>query len=562
MKGSGVAAGEWIPPTPRYPYYKDRNKGKEKDGEQVGLRVMSLRVHGTKEPHADEAVRESTEICSSSAGFARRRPRSEKAVCIQRRPLSARVGNEISWLQDDSPSPPVEPRKRGAITIAELDRQLRLLEMQAKAEERGGPRLKRAGQTEHDSHDAYGTSNMARGAASGRRKRLQHPPPHHGSHQLSSPAMPRGFVRGGLGGDTPRSVGIQGSKVSLLSSRGLSGGGNLDDEVPPFEIWSFQGKHQSFRRPHPPDLSTLGGGSGKENEILEARDSPRIKSLTEAPAHNVLKGTGIPSFVNTRFADQSIFLRGKAVFAPEQDLGHFLSAKDLASFRVKEEGPDRALEAAVKAGDELGQSLKERMVVPSLLQQMEQHSRDLCDFLRGVLESEGPDQAELFCKVWEGSNEELSLDASGDVITNVSRQARQNICNDVWSALTERNMYIAPGTLNSFIPDLIPENMEYDEQHAVVSLLRLVVDRSVHSWWDNDPVAQQFCNLYLDTAHTHGPYGHDLELEFQINCQMKENLMVRVLVSLCVNLCFCGNCTHSLFSSEYCHYPARRLHPL
>ena len=115
-------------------------------------------------------------------------------------------------------------------------------------------------------------------------------------------------------------------------------------------------------------------------------------------------------------------------------------------------------------------------------------------------------------------------------------------------------MYIAPGTLNSFIPDLIPENMEYDEQHAVVSLLRLVVDRSVHSWWDNDPVAQQFCNLYLDTAHTHGPHGHDLELEFQINCQMKENLMVRVLVSLCVNLCFCGNCTHSLFSSEYCHF--------
>ena len=536
-KGSGIAGGEWIPPTPRYPYYQDTIKGKEKDGEQVGLQVRSLRVHGTKEASAGEALRGSTEFRSSSAGFVRR-PNSGKTVSTKRWPLSASVEIETLWVQDDSPAPPTEPRKRGAITIAELDRQLRLLEMQAKAEERGGPRLKRAGQTETDSADTYGAPDMPRSAARARGRKLQHPPAYYSSNQQSPLVTPRRLVRGGVGGDTPRSVGIQGSKASLLSNKGLSAGGAMEDEGLPFEVWSFQGKHQSFRRPHAPHLSTLAGESGKENEIFAARDSPRLKGLPHAPAHNVLKSTGGgPSFVNTRYADQSIFLRGKAVFAEEEDLGHFLSAKELASLSVKEVAPDQALAAAVEAGDELGQTLKERMVVPSLLQQMEQHSRELCDFVWYLLQVDSPDKAERFAKLWEGGDQGLSPDDSGDIWTNVSREARRDICEDVWVALTEQNMYVAPGTLNPFIPDLIPENMEFDEQRAVVSLLRLVIDRSVRTWWDNDPVAQQFSNLYMETARMLMPnYEHDPELEFQVKCQMKENLMVRALVSLCSSL--------------------------
>ena len=542
-KGSGIAGGAWIPPTPRYPYYQDTIKGKEKDGEQVGLQVVSLRVLGTKEPSVGEPLRGSTEFRSSSAGFARR-PNSGKTVSTKRRPLPAGVENDTLWFQDYSPAPPTEPRRHGAITIAELDRQLRLLEMQAKAEERGGPRLKRAGQTETDSAHTYGAPDMSRSAARARGRKLQHPPAYYSSNQQSPLVTPRRLVRGGVGGDTPRSVGIQGSKGSLLSNKGLSVGGAMEDEVLPFEVWSFQGKHQSFRRPHVAHLSTLAGESGKENEILAARDSPRLKGLPHAPAHNVLKGTGGgPSFVNTKYADQSIFLRGKAVFAEEEDLGHFLSAKDLASLSVKEVAADQALAAAVEAGDELGQTLKERMVVPSLLQQMEHHSRELCDYVWSLLQgdfADSPDKAERFAKLWEGGDQELSPDKSGDIWTNVSREARRDICEDVWVALTEQNMYVAPGTLNSFIPDLIPENMEFDEQRAVVSLLRLVVDRSVRTWWDNDPVAQQFSNLYMETARILMPnYEHDPELEFQVQCQMKENLMVRALVSLCSSLCSC-----------------------
>jgi len=38
----------------------------------------------------------------------------------------------------------------------------------------------------------------------------------------------------------------------------------------------------------------------------------------------------------------------------------------------------------------------------------------------------------------------------------------------------------------------------------------------------------------METARMLMPnYEHDPELEFQVKCQMKENLMVRALVSLC-----------------------------
>jgi len=40
---------------------------------------------------------------------------------------------------------------------------------------------------------------------------------------------------------------------------------------------------------------------------------------------------------------------------------------------------------------------------------------------------------------------------------------------DVWVALAEKIERVGKGLLQQFIPDLIPENMEFDQQKSVVS---------------------------------------------------------------------------------------------
>jgi len=501
--------------SPRFPYYKDRNKGKEKDGEQVGLKVMPLRVPANfRIP--DPQTQRSGQRRPISAGFSRK-GNNGKTVHIERRPLSAFVG--------DIPSPPVS-KKKGAITIAELDRQLRLLEIQAKAAEMGGPPLKIGAQTQEDDYhgdyhgfDAVGPELIRRGSG---RMFLQ-PPPMIGLQQ-SPLATPRDRGLAARGTDTPiRSVGRQGSRGSLLSRRGL--GAEMDGDVP-FEVWSFQGKLQSYRRP---DGYGMAGEAGKDRDLMHERHFGFVKSLAHAPAHSVLKGTGgAPSFVNTRFADQSIFVRGNSLFHIVEDYGNFLSASDLALLREEKEAPDRALVAAVEAGDELGQSLKERMVEPSLLQQMEQHCHVVQEFLWSLLDHmdiSGYEDAQEFLHVWDSKPSEADAAENGAGGRKSPHQAeadrgdgptsfspvpglvRKEICEDVWVAIAEKNEYLRSGLLPQFIPDLIPENMEYDEQRPVSTLLRLVLNRSAERWWENDLVVQQFqkvCGSILERGKEWG----------------------------------------------------------
>ena len=489
-------------PTPRYPYYKDRNKGKEKDGEQVGLKVLPLRVSANA--RAPSAQTQGPGQRPMSDGFVRK-GNGGKTVHIERRPLSA-------VLDDNIPSPPADSRKKGAITIAELDRQLRLLEIQAKAAAMGGPPLQVGPKTQEADYQRGFDASVPELTRRSSGRMVLHPPP------LYSPlATPRDRNATGRGGD---SVLRQGSRGSLLS-RGGGVGTEMDGDAL-FEIWSFQGKFQSFRRPE-----ALLGEAGKESEMMHERPYGIIKSLAHAPPHSVLKGTGgAPSFSKTRFADQSILLRGNSIFHKMEDLGNFLSAKDLAL--VEEEGlaSERALAAAVEAGDQLGQSLKERMVESSLLQQMEQQCHAAKEFLWSRLdnmEMDGYENADAFLQVWEASSSgggggergaaaaAAQDEAEGKTVevaswtkdgatqgglaasfSPVPQQVRREICEDVWVAMAERNSYLKPGVLNHFIPDLIPENMEYNEQTSVSTLLRIVLDRSAERWWENDVVVAQF----------------------------------------------------------------------
>jgi hypothetical protein len=186
------------------------------------------------------------------------------------------------------------------------------------AAETGGPPLRipalNMGEVDHaDGTNVFGHTRQVFSAGGGneRSRRWHMSPP------LASPR------RGAL---TPSHVGLELSRGSL-NIRGL----NYEDELAPFEIWSFQGKYQAYRRPDVDDLSTgLLGEVGKEDDIIQPRHTLRVRALNQAPAHNVLKGTGgVASFVNTKEADQSIFLKGTAVFHKEKDTGHFLSAQEI-----------------------------------------------------------------------------------------------------------------------------------------------------------------------------------------------------------------------------------------
>ena len=134
---------------------------------------------------------------------------------------------------EDIPSPtPADARKKGAITIAELDRQLRLLEIQAKAEERrggGGWAPLSFGESQTDESDALWRN--------GRRTKGFLLP--YGSRPQSALSSPHGG-RGRGGAETPRSarsVRIQASGVPSGAGSAAAVGGDLV----PFEVWSFQG---------------------------------------------------------------------------------------------------------------------------------------------------------------------------------------------------------------------------------------------------------------------------------------------------------------------------------
>jgi PIN domain nuclease of toxin-antitoxin system len=130
------------------------------------------------------------------------------------------------------------------------------------------------------------------------------------------------------------------------------------------------------------------------------------------------------------------------------------------------------------------------------------------------------------------------------------------ICQDVWTSLTDKNVFIGPGVLNHFIPDLMPDSLQYDGGKIVISLLRLVsshflsqllicgsmlhclklckcqiLDRSVLCWWQDDPVVQQFSKDYTEASEqAMNEVGHNPEIQFEMNCRMKENILVRAMV--------------------------------
>jgi hypothetical protein len=526
--------------SPRYPYYKDRNKGKERDGEHVGFSIMPLRAPGVKTRLFETSTDKHDQLLPTSEGPAHGGSKGKSKIEFRTefRPHSPQARND-TWLYDDDLPP--EKKKKGALTIAELDRQLRLLEIQARAAEMGGPPLKIGAERDlHIPDTESDTLTRGRSAMGGSRK-LQ--------------------LR--WGGDTPvaRSVGAQSSRGSLgLHAKGFAAGvlesDALESDVPPFEVWSFQGKYQSFRRAEAEILTLadeLAGEAGKEVDILEPRFTPR-KSLSQAPSHCVLKGTGgPPTFVNTRYADQSIYLRGKSMFNHEEEIGNFLTAKDIALIREEKKPHDVALAAEIEAQDELGQSLKDRMVEPSLLQQMEQHCHVVRKFMCTLLdemEGEGYHTATDFIRMWQG-DDTIIPDGEGGLtswrpplsIMNASH-ARVVICKEVWVSMTEQNASVPPGVLSRFIPDLIPENMKYDDHQAVMSLLKLVLDRSggfLDNWWEKDQVVKEFNQRFPEAAekvyYDQGTWNAGVfslenipEIQFEMNCRMKKEILVRALV--------------------------------
>ena len=127
--------------SPRYPYYKDRNKGKERDGEHVGFSIVPLRAPGVKTRLFETSTDKHDQLLlptSEGPAHGGSKGKSKIEFRTEFRPHSPQARND-TWLYDDDLPP--EKKKKGALTIAELDRQLRLLEIQARAAEMGGPPL-------------------------------------------------------------------------------------------------------------------------------------------------------------------------------------------------------------------------------------------------------------------------------------------------------------------------------------------------------------------------------------------------------------------------------------